>query len=259
MTPTPRQPAPVSFPASPLPASASLSSLPLPAELRTLLHLSGRAQWYSVIALPYPHSADVFHTVLNRTVLTPEHSVSTILRAEVEQDEQRPEGFVALPGFQLTRRIRRRLLAKQPRDGDMSEECAWYVGTPAATADGDDSEPQAALLLLPDFELLEAELDGVMPYYHPQVAALAFRFVPPSSPGEPAELRIDLLALPSQPLPTPLPPTDRVFRTALMLAKQVVVNSRGEEKNYVKRVNHDLLAGKEEVQDVYRALKQRYR
>lgn len=244
--------------ASPLPPSASLSSLPLPTELRTLLHLSATAQWYPILSTSYPYSVDVFQTVLNRTVLTPEHSVSTILRADILQDEHHAPEFAQLDGFELRRRIRRRLLAKLPRDGDMSEECVWYSRN-STEGVSDNSEPETALLLLPDFALLQSELNGTIPYYHPQVSALAFRFIPPASPDDSAQLRIDIIALPSQPLPSPLPETDRLYRTALMLAKQVVVNSRGEEQSYVKRVNHDLLAGKEEVQDVYRALKERYR
>lgn len=245
------------FSASPLGSEASASSLPLPVELQSLLHLDITTAWYPTLEAAYPHSIDVFQAVLNRMIHSPEHSSSTILRADILSNSA--SGTLNLAGFTLTRLVRRRLIAKLGRDGDMTEDCAWFSSTGQGSG-------EAALLLLPDMELLKQELDGVMPYYHPHVAAIAFRFIPSQADegghgdgSGNATLRIDLLPLATQPFPTPLPPTDRSYRTALMLAKQIVKESQGEENHYVKRVNHDLLAGKEDVQDLYRELKERYR
>ncbi|GAA5929882.1 hypothetical protein JCM10213_002813 [Rhodosporidiobolus nylandii] len=245
-----------------------------------------------VLSLPVAFSLAHFHAGLSELVLQPEHSSSTILRADILADKvfdagegggQR-EGVVDLEGYRCTRRVRRRILPSRPQfDNAMEQECLFYERSHPSSGgeDGDEQAREGLLLLLPDFEALardspELSKQGKLPYYHPQVRALAFRYLPASlssssstSPAA-AELRIDLIPLPSPSSPTPaapapppelkqLNPKDRLYRTALALVTFAAKVCAGKAVGWQKRVWHDLLVGKEEVQDLYQVLKEKYK
>ena len=119
------------------------------------------------------------------------------------------------------------------------------------------------MVMLPDLELQAGEK---LPFYHPQVGALAFRYLARPELDEIAEgderrgeVRLEVVALPGVELVAPLDEGHRLYRTAMLLVQQLCKVSKGLENGYEKRVRHDLLSGKEEVQDVYRELKERYR
>lgn len=228
---------------------------------------SSSTSWLSTITAAAPFSLANFEAALESQCTHPEYNSTTILRADVLLDEEEEHldasAVPSLQGYSCTRRIRRKLLPKQTRDSSMEQECIFYRSN-----DGDDDAPGAEglVLLLPDFKLLERDNAGVVPYYHPQLAALAFRYLPPSaepssSSADPptATLRLDVLALPTAPLPTPLPLDHRIYRTALALLKSLHSVACGLDEGYQKRVHHDLLVGKEEVQDLYHVLKEKYR
>lgn len=118
---------------------------------------------------------------------------------------------------------------------------------------------EGLVLLLPDFELLDQEAAGQLPYYHPQVAALAFRHIASKDGSTPATIRLDVAPLADQPLSRPVPQNHRIYRTALALLSSLYSVATGFDEGYQKRIHHDLLTGREEVQDLYRELKERYR
>ncbi|GAA5822038.1 hypothetical protein JCM11251_004837 [Rhodosporidiobolus azoricus] len=251
-----------------------------------------------VLSLPVHFSLPHFTAGLSSIVHQPEHSSSTILRADIQVDDDRPDrdgGFLGArwgedEGWVCTRRVRRRILPSRPQfDGAMEQECLFFqrrlrdVPVGQFSSEEDDSV-EAAVLLLPDFEQLKTEPvpdtegkgkgkedeDRLLPYYHPQVFALAFRFLPASvsscSPLSPS-LRIDLIPLPSassspagspSTQTEPLPPTSRLFRTALSLLTFTAKVCAGKKDGWQKRVNHDLLVEKGEVQDLYQQLKAKY-
>ncbi|BGP23846.1 tRNA(M-2-U44)-methyltransferase [Rhodotorula toruloides] len=212
--------------------------------------------WIPVVSLPVQCRLEHFQEGLLELVLQPEQSSSTILRADVQTDEERPgERLFELDGFSCTRRIRRRILPNRPQfDWAMEQECLFYERT---TADS-EGDREGLLLLLPDFEQLKTEqFDERLPYYHPQAYTLAFRFLPPQ--GNSALLRIDLIPLPSQAATGPLPPNDRLFRTCLALVNFAAKLCAGKADGWTKRVHHDVLVGKEEVQDLYQQLKDKYK
>ncbi|BGO90727.1 tRNA(Ser) Um(44) 2'-O-methyltransferase [Rhodotorula toruloides] len=212
--------------------------------------------WIPVVSLPVQCRLEHFEEGLLELVLQPEHSSSTILRADVQADDEQPgERLFELDGYACTRRIRRRILPNRPQfDWAMEQECLFYERT---THDSED-DGEGLLLLLPDFEQLKTEQpDGRLPYYHPQASALAFRFLPRQTDA--ALLRIDLIPLRSQAVSGPLPPTDRLFRTCLALVKFAGKLCTGKADGWTKRIHHDLLVGKEEVQDLYQQLKDKYK
>ncbi|GAA5904716.1 hypothetical protein JCM6882_008355 [Rhodosporidiobolus microsporus] len=262
---------------------------------------SAPSPFLPVLACPASFSLAHFTAGLSDIVHQPEHSSSTILRADIHADDEHPHpDSDELParwgrdeGWVCTRRVRRRILPSRPQfDGAMEQECLFYQRRVPSTGstpppgggeeeEDDDDQVESAVLLLPDFEQLKTEPvpdtrgkgrprdPAALPYYHPQVYALAFRYLPASlsslSPPSPS-LRIDLVPLPpsSSPAPplegplVPLKPTDRLYRTALALIQFADKVCQGKKDGYNKRVNHDLLVGKSEVQDLYQKLKAKY-
>ncbi|GAA6037849.1 hypothetical protein JCM8097_005069 [Rhodosporidiobolus ruineniae] len=236
--------------------------------------LSPSLHFLPVCSLQVRFSLDHFHQGLADLVHQPEHSSSTILRADILDDQDPPDldssAVLPLDGFSCVRRVRRRILPSRPQfDHAMEQECLFYERRTDEA--GADDEAEGLVLLLPDFEQLKQEHPaGKLPYYHPQVHALAFRYLPASlSSASPpsASLRLDLIPLPSPSSPsssssTPLAllaPTDRLFRTSLALVKFVAKICGGKQDGFQKRVHHDLLAGKEDVQDLYQVLKEKYK
>ncbi|GAA6004871.1 hypothetical protein JCM11491_002262 [Sporobolomyces phaffii] len=234
------------------------------------------APWVPVLALAaseYP--AQCFIHTLDSLIHFPEHSSSTILRADIladvsfddpdALDNDRGKGKAKaterqfdLDGFHLERRVRRRILPKRPQfDHAMEQDCLVY------SRPGPDGAREVLVLFVVDLDLLERDThQRTPPYYHPQVSTLAFRYLPASLSPDPdapsPTLRIDLVPLPDAPLSAPLDPRDRLFRTSLSLLKTIDKRSKGSSAGYEKRVNHDLLVPKEQVQDVYQRLKSKY-
>jgi tRNASer (uridine44-2'-O)-methyltransferase len=93
--------------------------------------------------------------------------------------------------------------------------------------------------------------DGVLPYYHPTVTHLAFRFIPattiapPSTEAEAAALRIEAIPLPG----TSLDPGARLYRTCLSLFETLHRYGWGTLTQYKKRVLHDVLVPRETYQE----------
>ncbi|GAA5927498.1 tRNA (uracil) methyltransferase [Sporobolomyces koalae] len=228
---------------------------------------------HSIPASPYP--LECFESTLVNLVHYPEHSSSTILRADILEDQKFDETALEhdkgkaretstgyeVEGYDLVRRIRRKILPKRPQfDHSMEQECLFYTRRHPST----NLEPSTEMLVLfvVDLELLERETGKVEPpYYHPQAAALAFRYLPAnlsSSSTTGSTLRIDLVPLPHSTLCAPLDPQDRLFRTSLSLLKAIDKMSKGTNTGFEKRIHHDLLVPKQRVQDVYQTLKSKY-
>lgn len=224
--------------------------------------------WIPCLCAPAPFSLDNFFIAMSNMSIHPEYQSSTILRADILIDHELEEhaqasaedalAIVALKGYSPVRRIRRRLLPKRPMDGPMEQECLFYAST-TSTSDADSDARDGVVLLLPDFAQLERENKGILPYYHPQVFALAFRYLNQPLGDAPAQIRLDVVSLASSPLPSPLPPDHRIYRTSLILLQSLSAVGCGIDDGYQKRVNHDLLAGREEVQDLYAQLKVKYK
>lgn len=90
-----------------------------------------------------------------------------------------------------------------------------------------------------------------LPYYHPTVRHLAFRFVPCTPPT----LRIEAVVLPD----TPLDLNSRLYRTALALLETLHRYGWGAMTHYQKRVKHDCVIPREAYQDLYLVMRERYK
>ncbi|WFD31285.1 tRNA(Ser) (uridine(44)-2'-O)-methyltransferase [Malassezia sp. CBS 17886] len=127
-----------------------------------------------------------------------------------------------------------------------------------------------------------------VPYYHPAVRAVAFHFAPApagdpttaeaavslqSPPSAPAAVRVDFAPFGFAPRGAPparalhaarlgastrIEPEGRLGRTALSLLRLLHNHSFGHATHYVKRVLHDVIVPRDEYQDVYIALRDRY-
>ena len=92
-----------------------------------------------------------------------------------------------------------------------------------------------------------------MPWYHPAVFHLAFRYLE----GEQPTIRIEVV--PRLDEQDPLDVNARLYRTCLALLETVYRYGRGISTNYRKRVHHDCLVSREEYQDLYLVMRERYK
>jgi tRNASer (uridine44-2'-O)-methyltransferase len=209
-----------------------------------------------------------FEHAVSQLIHHPEYNSTLILRSEVIEDSlaEFPNIVPALEGLQPVRNIHRKLLPRRPtRDAGLEQHCTLYAPSPSPSpshptdtdADTSDSlHPIVALVLTP---ILSP--DGVLPYYHPTVTHLAFRFVAPttSSSSSPAPaagaLRIEAVPLPRTSLDTGA----RLYRTCLSLLETLHRYGWGALTHYKKRVAHDVIVPREMYQDLYLVMRERYK
>ncbi|KAG8832768.1 tRNA(Ser) Um(44) 2'-O-methyltransferase [Serendipita sp. 399] len=154
--------------------------------------------------------------------------------------------------------IRRRLVPKVPRrDQELEQDCTLLhrVGYP----DG------MAVVMVPILE------DGeTIPHYHPDVAAIAFRYVSRSriSNAEAADdveiqghVSLDIVprkfSLGNE--TDTLDTNSRLFKTCKVLLTTVSKHGLGLHNGYVKRVQHDTVIARERYQDLYQEMKEKYK
>lgn len=126
----------------------------------------------------------------------------------------------------------------------MEQHCTLYVVSDLPS-DSDDPPSPSLLVLTPI-----VEPDTPLPYYHPTVSHLAFRYVTPSQ-----SLRIEVLPLPG----TPLDFSSRLHRTCLALLETLHRYGWGAQTQYKKRVAHDCLVSRESYQDLYLVMRERHK
>ena len=166
-----------------------------------------------------------------------------ILRCEsVEITSDFPPLVPRLEGKRIIRVIHRKLLPRRPgRDASIDQYCSLY--------DSDDTSCTS-----PDTLILTPILtkDTPLPYYHPKVIHLAFRYLL-SSLG--SALRIEVVPLPG----TPIDLNSRLYRTCLALLDTLDRYGWGAMTNYKKRVLHDCLVPREAYQDLYLIMRERHK
>ncbi|KAH9944086.1 DUF1613-domain-containing protein [Epithele typhae] len=164
-----------------------------------------------------------FQDAVSQIVHHPEYNSTLILRSETVSDSS-TDFPVTVPSF----------------DDLRPQHCTLY-----APAQSDDDTP-ALLVLTPIVE------DGSpLPYYHPAVHHLAFRYVT----GEIATLRMDIVPLDA----TPIDLNSRIYRTCLALLDTLHRYGWGAMTNYKKRVRHDYIIAREEYQDLYLVMRERHK
>jgi tRNASer (uridine44-2'-O)-methyltransferase len=150
-----------------------------------------------------------------------------------------------LPTLEKRRALRvihRRLLPRRPgRDTGLEQFCTFYSGREDKNAATD------TLILTPIVKQREE-----LPYYHPQVHHLAFRYISSHARNT---IRIEALPLPD----TPISITSRLYRTSLSLLETVHRYGWGALNNYQKRVAHDNILPRETYQDLYLVMRERHK
>ncbi|KAH9847366.1 DUF1613-domain-containing protein [Lenzites betulinus] len=199
--------------------------------------------WKPILQCHADFPPEIFEIAVSQLLHHPEYNSTLILRSEILSDSATdfPVGLPSLAGFRAVRNITRRLLPRRPgRDVGMEQHCTMY-----APDVGDDDRP-VVLVLTPI-----VESDGSLPYYHPAVHHLAFRYIPAEVP---------LIRIEADPFPsTPTGLDSRLYRTCLALLDTVHRYGWGSLTNYKKRVQHDCIIGREAYQDLYLVMRKRHK
>lgn len=185
----------------------------------------------------------------------PEYNSTLILRSEVIDHTETESEVLHAPSLrahQFARSIRRRLLPRRPgRDPPIEQDCTFYVADNIEEHEGDSL--LSCLVLTP---VLRA--DEQMPYYHPAVHHIAFRYITgPTSDISEARLRIEVVPLPGAPDPKDI--NSRLYRTSLALLETAHRYGWGTMTKYQKRVHHDCIVPREEYQDLYLIMRERHK
>lgn len=184
-----------------------------------------------------------FDVAVSQLVHHPEYNSTLILRSETVSDSTIDFPLIApsFDEFRPVRNIHRKLLPRRPgRDSGLEQHCTLY-----APNTGDDDTP-IVLILTPI-----VEPGGSLPYYHPAVHHLAFRYIPAETPL----LRIEAIPLDG----TPTDINSRLYRTCLALLDTLHRYGWGAMTNYKKRVHHDCVIPREEYQDLYLVMRERHK
>ena len=156
-----------------------------------------------------------------------------------------------LQGASILKSTLRRLLPRRPgRDGSVDQHCTMYAV---------QGRHEASILVLTPV----LDQTGSLPYYHPQVFHIAFRYLPsPASDprdrveaGSSATLQVEVAAFPG----VPLDPNSRIYRTCLALLETIHRYGWGAMTSYKKRVNHDCIIPREDYQDLYLLMRERHK
>lgn len=168
-----------------------------------------------------------------------------ILRSDILADitTDFPSSIPDFEGLHPVRCIRRKLLPRRPgRDDGLEQFCTLYGPTGI-----DHTGLPSTLVLSPIIQP-----GSSLPYYHPTVSHLAFRYIS----SEPAPiLGIEAVLLPD----TPTDLNSRLYRTCLSLLDTLHRYGWGAVVNYKKRVIHDCLVAREAYQDLYLIMRERHK
>ena len=191
----------------------------------------------------------------------PEYNSTLILRSEViaESTTNIPDLVPSLKRLKVARSIHRRLLPRRPgRDAGLEQHCTFYYPNDDSSSknschsehDESPRDPSCVLVLTPI-----TELGGSLPYYHPAVSHLAFRYIPTPSSDTPGIIQIEVVPLPD--VATDL--NSRLYRTCLALLETLHRYGWGAMTNFKKRVIHDCVVPREEYQDFYLVMRERHK
>ncbi|THH05531.1 hypothetical protein EW146_g9878 [Bondarzewia mesenterica] len=197
--------------------------------------------WVPILTCAADFPIELFGVAITQLIDHPEYNSTLILRSETLQDstDEFPDLAPELEGLIPIRNIHRLLLPRRPmRDSSLEQHCTLYSTSSTA--------PPSLLVLTPI-----VSPHSSLPYYHPTVFHLAFRYLSSS----PASLRIEVVPLPG----TLLDPDSRLYRTSLALLETLHRYGWGTLTQYRKRVAHDQLVKREEYQDLYLVMRERYK
>ncbi|KAJ3555548.1 hypothetical protein NM688_g2512 [Phlebia brevispora] len=229
------------FPFNPIPWSTTDDQAPEALK-------SDNVTWAPLIRCPAVFPVQLFETAISQLVHHPEYNSTLILRSEMVSesiDESQISPIVpTIQGFTARWSIRRRLLPRRPgRDAALEQHCTLYGHTNTESSE----EMSPSILVLTPI----VDLGSSLPYYHPRVSHLAFRYVVSSVPM----LQIEVVPLPE----TPVDLNSRLYRTCLALLETLHRYGWGAMIHYKKRVIHDCIVPREPYQDLYLVMRERHK
>ncbi|KAF9511941.1 hypothetical protein BS47DRAFT_1372921 [Hydnum rufescens UP504] len=204
----------------------------------------------------------------------PERNSSLILRAEILSDGAPinvPPSVRDIPGYTAIRNITRRILPRLPqRDRALDQDCTYYTGAGSVPAhdecDGVDEDVSRASLVVLTPRLDDGAQD--LPWYHPPVRHLAFRYIQDVGGANLPVIRVEIVPLHPEdssasgataPSAVVTDPASRLYRTCLSLLETVWKYGKGMMTGYKKRVVHDTLVPREAFQDLYLIMRERFK
>ncbi|KAL0581276.1 tRNA(Ser) Um(44) 2'-O-methyltransferase [Marasmius crinis-equi] len=209
------------------------------------------SDWVPLISCAANFPLELFEIATSQLIHHPEYNSTLILRSEtvstITDTENFPETVPQLQGLQKIRCIHRKLLPRRPgRDAALEQYCTLYGNIVEHATDAE---------ILPTTLVLTPIVtpDSPLPYYHPTVSHLAFRYL--QEEEDEGTLRIEVVPLPN----TSLDPNARLYRTCLALLDTLHRYGWGAMTNYQKRVRHDVLIPREEYQDLYLVMRERHK
>ncbi|KLO11796.1 DUF1613-domain-containing protein [Schizopora paradoxa] len=210
-------------------------------------------KWTAVCACSTEVSLDLFEVALLQLVHHPEYNSTLILRSDIIEETEDPAEISkcvpVLKGMKPIKNIHRKLLPRRPgRDPSIEQHCTFYSAESDATS---ELPPPSCLILTPI-----VEGGAQLPYYHPAVHHIAFRYLQGSG-DDSQRIRIEVITLPDAPDPADI--NSRLYRTCLALLETLHRYCWGALTNYKKRVQHDCLVSREEYQDLYLILREKYK
>jgi len=211
-----------------------------------LASINDENNWIPLIWCPADFPPELFETAVSQLIHHPEYNSTLILRSETvsETTSDFSPAIPVLRGLRILRNTHRRLLPRRPgRDAGLEQHCTLHASDGEGDAAG--SIP-TTLVLTPIIASGEA-----LPYYHPAVSHLAFRYIA----QDPPVLRIETLPLPG----TPTDINSRLYRTCLALLETLHRYGWGAMTNYKKRVLHDCIIPREPYQDLYLVMRERHK
>ncbi|KAH9950460.1 hypothetical protein B0H21DRAFT_723447 [Amylocystis lapponica] len=199
--------------------------------------------WTPIIWCPADFPAELFEIAVSQLIHHPEYNSTLILRSETlsETTSDFPSSVALFKNLCPLRNVHRKLLPRRPgRDAGLEQHCT-LLGPSL-----EESPLPSTLVLTPI-----VDLGASLPYYHPAVSHLAFRYISAETPI----LRIEAVPLPS----TPLDVNSRLYRTCLALLDTLHRYGWGALTNYKKRVAHDCIVPREPYQDLYLVMRERHK
>ncbi|KAJ7784107.1 hypothetical protein B0H16DRAFT_1356096, partial [Mycena metata] len=197
--------------------------------------------WLPLLSAPADFPLEIFETAVSQLIHHPEYNSTLILRSDLvnETSSDFPALIPALDGLVPLSNIHRRLLPRRPgRDEPLEQHCTLY---------GSESDPNTLILtpIIPQ--------GGSLPYYHPAVSHLGFRYIDATTPPT---LRLEVVPLAAD---AEIDPDSRLYRTGLSLLDALHRYGWGALTNYKKRVHHDCVVPREIYQDLYLVMRERFK
>ncbi|CAL1695409.1 unnamed protein product [Somion occarium] len=206
--------------------------------------------WIPLIRCSADFPMELFEIAISQLIHHPEYNSTLILRSEVVSDSESkyPPSVPRLHGLRSTRTIHRKLLPRRPgRDSGLEQHCTLY----AALKRRGKPEPVPSVLVLTPI----VETGSELPYYHPKVSHLAFRYIPTDVEASNGILQVEVVPLTD----TPTDVNSRLYRTCLALLETLHRYGWGAMTNYKKRVIHDCIVPREPYQDLYLVMRERHK